>query len=76
MDRHSLNETITEPEIKWRMNPVLAGAGLYETNDETNDFEVACNPYSRIETNQLGKLVTECRRIRAWQPARKAKGLC
>ena len=47
---------MTKPKIKWRMNPVLAGSGLHEADD----LDATCNPYSRVETNQLGKLITEC----------------
>lgn len=69
MDRHSLKEAITEPKVKWRMNPVLAGAGLYEADD----FEATCNPYSRIETNQLGKLMTECLKDQGLAASKKGK---
>ena len=69
MDRHSPNEGVTEPKIKWRMNPVLAGAGLYEADD----FEATCNPYSRIETNQLGKLITECLKDQGLAVSKKGK---
>lgn len=67
-DVKDLDEFEKKPKTLWKMQPLLAGAGLYESDT----FQAQAQPFRRITTEDLIRLITKC--LVAMKIANEKKG--
>ncbi|DBA97571.1 TPA: hypothetical protein ACH3X1_015262 [Trebouxia sp. C0004] len=48
-----------KPKTLWKMQPLLAGAGLYEPST----FQAEAQPFRRITTEEIIRLITKCLKV-------------